>query len=767
MQERLTNHFAGQKPTKKSLTVINQSPLPIISIVTPSLNQGEFLEECIDSILSQNYPRLEYVIMDGGSTDKSVAIIQKYEKYLSYWQSEKDGGQYLAINSGFARTTGEIMAWLNADDKYHPEALFKVAFALQKYPQIEWMMGQPTQWNRAGKLVYIVSNIPAWSRLLLLSKEWLKNDQWIQQESTFWRRSLWLKSGGKLRDDIKLAGDFELWLRFSRFAQLFVILDQLGGFRSYPEQRSKLYFQQYLQEIDQVINEEKFLIYAGQYNTFLNAPHQLNISDYHDQVRSSAVISKNSNNIKVSAIVSTYNSEAFFAGCLEDLVNQTLYQTGELEIIIIDSNSRENEEAIARQYQAKYNNIIYERTDQRETIYSAWNRGIKLAQGKYITNANTDDRHRPDALAKLANYLDENAEIAIVYADQLITNIPNETWWNTCADQRWNWPAFDYTELEKRCILGSQPMWRKCLHEKYGYFRPEFQVAGDYEFWLRVGKQEKIARFSEILGLYFNNTHGLEKSSNIASQETYEICREYGIIERSIQRKTTIPTAVSAQELAQLKNQLNTPLIFVIIACYNHGEYLPEAIASIVEQNYSNWECLIVDDGSTDQTVLIAEKLISKYADHSIKLLRKSHSGVIETRNLGLSKCTGEYILFVDADDQIHPNFLQESLEILQANSNIGFVYTDITEFGTRNQIVSHGDFQPAQFLQLNQVPITALFRREIYQQTGGFKKVMEAGWEDWEFWLSAYELGWQGYRLAKPYLYYRQHQAGSRLQNF
>ncbi|MGL6284596.1 MAG: glycosyltransferase, partial [Microcoleaceae cyanobacterium] len=320
MQERLTNHFAGQKPTKKSLTVINQSPLPIISIVTPSLNQGEFLEECIDSILSQNYPRLEYVIMDGGSTDKSVAIIQKYEKYLSYWQSEKDGGQYLAINSGFARTTGEIMAWLNADDKYHPEALFKVAFALQKYPQIEWMMGQPTQWNRAGKLVYIVSNIPAWSRLLLLSKEWLKNDQWIQQESTFWRRSLWLKSGGKLRDDIKLAGDFELWLRFSRFAQLFVILDQLGGFRSYPEQRSKLYFQQYLQEIDQVINEEKFLIYAGQYNTFLNAPHQLNISDYHDQVRSSAVISKNSNNIKVSAIVSTYNSEAFFAGCLEDLV---------------------------------------------------------------------------------------------------------------------------------------------------------------------------------------------------------------------------------------------------------------------------------------------------------------------------------------------------------------------------------------------------------------------------------------------------------------
>jgi predicted O-linked N-acetylglucosamine transferase (SPINDLY family)/glycosyltransferase involved in cell wall biosynthesis len=471
--------------------------------------------------------------------------------------------------------------------------------------------------------------------------------------------------------------------------------------------------------------------------------------------------------IKVSAIVSTYNSEAFFAGCLEDLVNQTLYQTGELEIIIIDSNSSENEGAIARQYQGKYQNIIYQRTDQRETIYSAWNRGIQLAQGKYITNANTDDRHRPDALAKLASYLDENAEIGIVYADQLITSKPNETWWNTSADQRWDWPEFDYEELEKRCILGSQPMWRKSLHEKYGDFRPEFQVAGDYEFWLRVGKQEKIAHLPEILGLYFNNIQGLEKSSAVASQETYQVCREYGIIERVIQRKTTIPTAISAKELAQLKNQLNTPLISVIIACYNHGEYLPEALASIVEQTYKNWECLIVDDGSTDQSVLIAEKLMDKYANYSIKLLRKAHSGVIETRNLGLSQCVGQYILFVDADDRIHPNFLQESLEILQANTNIGFIYTDITEFGSRHQIVSHGDFQPAQFLQLNQVPITALFRREIYQQIGGFKKVMEAGWEDWEFWLSAYELGWQGYRLAKPYLYYRQHQAGSRLQIF
>jgi glycosyltransferase involved in cell wall biosynthesis len=110
--------------------MIDHTDLPKISIVTPSFNQGEFLEECIDSVLSQNYPNLEYIIMDGGSTDISILIIKKYEKYLTYWQSQPDGGHYAALNQGFNKTTGEIMAWLNSDDKYHPNAFFKVAAPL-------------------------------------------------------------------------------------------------------------------------------------------------------------------------------------------------------------------------------------------------------------------------------------------------------------------------------------------------------------------------------------------------------------------------------------------------------------------------------------------------------------------------------------------------------------------------------------------------------------------------------------------------------------
>lgn len=229
--------------------------LPKISIVTPSFNQGEFLEECIDSILSQNYPNLEYIIMDGGSTDGSVEIIKKYEKHLTYWQSQPDGGQYNAVNDGFKRTTGEIMAWLNSDDKYHRDAFFKVALLFESSPGVEWLTGHPTFWGKSGEFIHMEPVLPTYCRKDFLEGRY--NQPFIQQESTFWKRSLWNRAGNCLRTDLGYAGDLELWVRFFRHALLYSVDTFLGGYRSHGNQKAALCMDQYVAEAETVINAEK------------------------------------------------------------------------------------------------------------------------------------------------------------------------------------------------------------------------------------------------------------------------------------------------------------------------------------------------------------------------------------------------------------------------------------------------------------------------------------------------------------------------------
>lgn len=233
------------------------SAYPRITIVTPSFNQGVYLERTIRSVLDQNYPNLEYIIIDGGSTDGSVEIIRKYRERLAYWVSEPDQGHYAAINKGFARSSGEIMAWLNADDLYFPWALELVAHVFIKFPEVAWLTSLlPTNWNARGEPFY-VSKKPGFARGFFLKGYYMADARHycrhsIQQESTFWRRSLWNSAGGQLDTSCKLAGDFELWSRFFMKAPLVGLQALLGGFRLHGEQRSIQQREQYFAEAEQV-----------------------------------------------------------------------------------------------------------------------------------------------------------------------------------------------------------------------------------------------------------------------------------------------------------------------------------------------------------------------------------------------------------------------------------------------------------------------------------------------------------------------------------
>jgi ubiquinone/menaquinone biosynthesis C-methylase UbiE len=228
--------------------------LPRISVVTPSFNQGQFLEECIDSVLSQDYPNLEYIIMDGGSSDNSVEIIKKYAKHLAYWQSKPDGGQYHALDDAFRRTTGDIMAWLNSDDKYHPGSLIAVGRVFSTHDDVEWITGRPTSWDAGGRLLRVQTILPVWTRETLRREQ--RNAIFPQQESTFWRQSLWKKAGSRLQTDLRLAADFELWVRFFHYADLVTVDALLGGYREHGDQRARTQKEEYIEETEDVLRAD-------------------------------------------------------------------------------------------------------------------------------------------------------------------------------------------------------------------------------------------------------------------------------------------------------------------------------------------------------------------------------------------------------------------------------------------------------------------------------------------------------------------------------
>lgn len=186
--------------------------LPLVSIITPSYNQADFLEETILSVLQQDYPNIEYLVVDGGSTDGSVEIIQKYADRIDWWVSEKDKGQADALNKGLARAKGEIVAWLNSDDIYRPGAIRQAVEALQADSQVGLVYAKLESIDRAGR----VFNTISYRQYDLLD---LLGFRIIGQPSTFMRREV-LQKAGLLDESYKYLLDHHLWLRMSRLAQL-------------------------------------------------------------------------------------------------------------------------------------------------------------------------------------------------------------------------------------------------------------------------------------------------------------------------------------------------------------------------------------------------------------------------------------------------------------------------------------------------------------------------------------------------------------------
>ena len=197
---------------------------PKVSIITPSFNQGQFLEETIRSVLEQDYPNIEYVIVDGGSKDNSIAIINKYQHHLACWVFEKDKGHADALNKGFSRATGEILAWLNSDDIYLPRAVSEAVAVLKNNPEVGMVYGDADLIDDSG------ASVGQFASKQTSYRQMLRGSVHIPQATTFFRADLW-RQVGSLDLSLFYSFDYDLWVRLAKVSQILYVPKRWAKFR--------------------------------------------------------------------------------------------------------------------------------------------------------------------------------------------------------------------------------------------------------------------------------------------------------------------------------------------------------------------------------------------------------------------------------------------------------------------------------------------------------------------------------------------------------
>ena len=194
--------------------------------------------------------------------------------------------------------------------------------------------------------------------------------------------------------------------------------------------------------------------------------------------------------------------------------------------------------------------------------------------------------------------------------------------------------------------------------------------------------------------------------------------------------------------------------VSVIVPCYNQGVYLSETLESVLKQSYDNWECIIVNDGSTDNTETIANTFLQK--DKRFKYVYQQNAGLSAARNIGVKNSSGEYILPLDSDDLIHSDYMKLALKAFEDNPNLKIVYSKAALFGVRKGEWILPEYSMERMLGRNCIFCSAFYRREDYNTTNGYNSNMKYGFEDWDFWLSLLENGGDVFQIPQILFFYR-----------
>lgn len=548
---------------------------PKISVVTPSYNQQEFIEDTIKSVIDQNYPNLEYIIIDGGSTDGSLETIHKYNDHIHYWVSEKDNGQSDAINKGLKRATGEIVAWLNSDDQYVEDALWHIADIYREHSDANLIIGNGYRkaWP-SGELQRFCPRHVAFNRNALA-----EGLDYVLQPSTFFTKKA-LEEHGYLREDLNYTMDWELWYRLS--AGRVVVTDQplsysreysqtktsSGGFKRWNEIRmltqemtgqectaGALFF------LTETLNAHMNKIYEDhekKINPFAAMGPLWNVSrelldvtvgtidgfpleSDADVVHYVPLVTKRvdedihkryplTKHPKISVITPSYNQAEFLERTIISVIDQ---QYPNLEYIVMDGGSTDESVSVIKKYEK---HITYWMSEPDSGPADAINKGFHKATGDIIAWLNSDDCLTKDSLWEIASAFERYQHVDVVYGHSLYVDemdrpkLMDHGYQKTKIYYGYQ-QSFETTiQYWQSIYMIPQPtvFFRKEILTNYGFPNEQYKFIFDYEFFLRLTTQGiHFHLIDKVQALYRIHTRSKTSGFEAFYPELYRHSRKF------------------------------------------------------------------------------------------------------------------------------------------------------------------------------------------------------------------------------------------------
>lgn len=657
---------------------------PKISVITPSFNQAGFIEQTIRSVQNQDYPNFEHIIIDGGSTDGTIEILKKYSHLK--WISEKDKGQSDALNKGFKKATGDIIAWVNSDDWYEPGTFYSAVRFFQENPDKNIVMGNCNLVDENGNIFDRVIN---YERGFEELKNYKVSRSIPTQPAILFRKKL-LAESGLLDISLKYVMDYDLWMRLAKKNRFFHINKTFANYRFHQNAKiGDMNWEKIFPECEKVVQRYVF----------------------------------KEEDPLVSVIIPCFNYARYLTAAVESVVKQT-YKN--FEIIIVNDGSTDNTKEVAEELVRKYPKHKIKLINQTNSGKPAISRnnGIRESTGEYILPLDADDKIDPKMLEECVNELQKSLPNRIIYTARQDFD-GNDS---IVMPLEYNFERLKRENHMSYCALFSKKMW-----ESIGGYRTNVGME-DWDFWIAAGMRGYFGTLiPKPLFLYRRHDTG-QYQSDIKNVQT--------ILATIIINNGA---AYNKKECTLARQYLQTidaaELVTVIIPTFNRPDKLKEAIASVLSQTYENFEIIIVNDAGED-----VARVINQFNDSRIKLLEHlTNKGLASARNTGIKNAKGKYIAYLDDDDIYYPEHLKILTSFLE-HGDYKIAYTDayrVTQelrdgnyFTIKKDVPFSNDFSKEKLLRLNIAPVQCfMHEKACVIETGLFDESLKAH-EDWEFWI-------------------------------